>query len=97
VSRAILVVAALAVAGIAVECRGSIVREQYVVDQNNFGHDDIRFSSERAWNETLVIYDDNDRDESDAKLCSTNPRFTCPFLRAGFRYLRVGIFVRRIQ
>ena len=95
--RAILFVAALAVAGIAVECHRSIVREEYVEGQNAFGHDDIRFSSEGAWNETLVIYDDNDRDESDAKLCSTNPRFTRPFLRAGFRYVRVGNFVRRIQ
>lgn len=95
--RAILVVAALAVAGIAVECRGSIVREQYVAGQNAFHHSDIRFSSEGAWNTTFVIYDDHDRDEFDVVTCANDPAFTRPLARGGFTYVRAGSIVRRIQ
>jgi hypothetical protein len=93
-----LFVAALAVAGLAVKCRGSVVREEYVAGQNAFGHDDIRFSSEGAWAETLVIFDDRyNLDESDAEIVANNAKINSPMIRAGFRYVRVGNFVRRIQ
>jgi hypothetical protein len=97
VKQTILFVAALAVAGIAVECRGSIVREEYVAGQNAFHHSDIRFSSEGAWNETFVIYDDHDRDEFDADTCATDPYFTRAFHRRGFEWVRAGSIVRRIR
>ena len=95
--RALWFVAVLAVVSVAVEAHASTQRFRYVKAQNAFHHSDIRFSSEGAWNETLVIYDDNERDEFDADACSTDPYFTRAFRRRGFEWVRVGSIVRRIQ
>ncbi len=94
--QTILFIAILAVAAIAAESHASVRCLQWVQDQNvrdnKYG---IRFAAEGA---TLVVYDANiNRGAWDVSTIATEPRYSHPIRRAGFRKVRAGDFVEIIQ
>ena len=92
----IFIVGVLAVAGLAAESRASAHRNQWVQDQNaqdnKFG---IRFAAEGT---TLLVNDPvENRAAWDVETVATDPTFSRPVLRAGFRTVRAGDFAERIN
>lgn len=95
-ARVLGLAAALAVIGLAAESRASAHRNQWVQDQNaqdnKYG---IWFSVEGS---TLVVNDPvENRAAWDVETVATDPTFSRPILRAGFKFVRAGNFVEAIQ
>ncbi len=94
--HALWFIVALGVVSLAMEAHASTHRNQWVKDQNaqdnKFG---IRFAAEGT---TLVVNDPvENRAAFDVETVATDPTFSRPVLRAGFRTVRAGTFVERIN
>ncbi len=77
------------------ESHASAQRLQWVQNQNARTVSDIRFAAE---GDTLVIYDANINWAAwSVNTVATQPQYSVPIRRAGFRFVRAGQFKEQIQ
>jgi hypothetical protein len=84
-----------------VQICGAVQRQVYVQHRND-AHTALRFTTQGAWNQTLVViqspeYDTPKWDEFDANMCATDARFAPMFASMGFTQVRIGNVLRTIQ